>query len=372
MKRFFYANFFKLFRLFFLMLINLKKFFDKLFIEKDKLYTSVGRSALQAIIEEFNLKNSKMIIQSFICSNVFSASSLQNNIKLVLVDNPKNKLNITLSDIKKAYKNDKKIKSVLIVHTFGLINKEIDKISNWCKKNNLILIEDAVYCFNMKYKGKQIGTFGDAAIFSFHKSFNFFMSSVYLKNNGKINVSAKPYKINKLDLLRFIKLIPFSRLILKILRPIKTKAKIKIDPTKVKIISAPWFFNFFYTSSKKLNIRRRRNVALSIYNILKKENPNICPKLEISSNFFFSIPLFVKNKNKIFNELIKKGIICSTRWTVPLSRNKLILKNQKINKTPNAEELSKKIFHIFIFPTWNKRKIERTAKIISKVIKKYN
>ena len=44
---------------------------------------------------------------------------------------------------------------------------DMDKILDICKKHNLFLIEDCSHAHGATYKGKKVGTFGDAGCFSF-------------------------------------------------------------------------------------------------------------------------------------------------------------------------------------------------------------
>ena len=66
-----------------------------------------------------------------------------------------------------------KTSAIVPVHVYGNICniEEIDRIA---KKYDLKVIYDAAHAFGEKYKGKSVGTFGDASMFSFHatKVFN--------------------------------------------------------------------------------------------------------------------------------------------------------------------------------------------------------
>lgn len=57
--------------------------------------------------------------------------------------------------------------ALIPVHVYGNICniEEIDRIA---KKHNLKIIYDAAHAFGVKYKGKGVGSFGDASMFSFH------------------------------------------------------------------------------------------------------------------------------------------------------------------------------------------------------------
>ena len=59
-----------------------------------------------------------------------------------------------------------KTKAILIVHLYGKPCK-MDKIMEITKKNNLFLIEDCAEAIGSKYKNNPVGTYGDAATFSF-------------------------------------------------------------------------------------------------------------------------------------------------------------------------------------------------------------
>ncbi len=63
--------------------------------------------------------------------------------------------------------------AIVPVHVYGNICN-IEAIQHIADKYNLKVIYDAAHAFSVKYKGKGIGSFGDASIFSFHatKVFN--------------------------------------------------------------------------------------------------------------------------------------------------------------------------------------------------------
>ena len=56
---------------------------------------------------------------------------------------------------------------IIPVHLFGLA-ADMDAILDLAKKYNLWVIEDAACGFGAIYKGKHVGSFGDAGVFSFH------------------------------------------------------------------------------------------------------------------------------------------------------------------------------------------------------------
>ncbi len=66
-----------------------------------------------------------------------------------------------------------KTTAIVPVHVYGNIC-DVEKIDKIAKKHGLKVIYDAAHAFGVKYKGRGIGNYGDASMFSFHatKVFN--------------------------------------------------------------------------------------------------------------------------------------------------------------------------------------------------------
>jgi perosamine synthetase len=62
-------------------------------------------------------------------------------------------------------------KAIQVVHLYGL-PADMPRISEIAKKNNLLLIEDAAQAHLAEVNGQRVGTFGDAAAFSFYPTKN--------------------------------------------------------------------------------------------------------------------------------------------------------------------------------------------------------
>lgn len=60
------------------------------------------------------------------------------------------------------------IAGVVLVHLYGWPARHLLEIAEFCKEQRIPLIEDAAQAFGASRQGKMVGTFGDAAIFSFY------------------------------------------------------------------------------------------------------------------------------------------------------------------------------------------------------------
>ena len=76
-------------------------------------------------------------------------------------------------------------KSIFALHQWGYPQR-MDLIMPEAKKRGWSVIEDCVHSFGSTYKGKMIGTFGDAAIVSFPKIFPTYVGGAILSNRNDI------------------------------------------------------------------------------------------------------------------------------------------------------------------------------------------
>jgi len=129
----------------------------------DAVGFSTGREALYAIIRAFGIGHGDdIVIQAYTCI-VVPHAIVWNGARPVYVDIDAS-LNIDADLIEAAL--TPRTKAVLVQHTFGM-PANMKKIQALCKRRGLVLIEDVAHAFGARYQGQEVGTFGDAALFSF-------------------------------------------------------------------------------------------------------------------------------------------------------------------------------------------------------------
>ncbi len=90
---------------------------------------------------------------------------LQNNCTPVFLDTEVGTYNIDCSLLEEAVSD--KTKAVMVAHTLG--NPfNLDKITAFCKKHDLMLVEDCCDALGATWGGRKVGTFGDLATISFY------------------------------------------------------------------------------------------------------------------------------------------------------------------------------------------------------------
>ena len=162
-----------------------EKNFNRYIGSKDSLAVNSGTAALNIALSLIDLKGKEVIIPSL--SFISTANSiLRNGGKPVFVDVEPKTLCINPDLIED--KINSKTAIILPVH-FGGIPAHLDKITKICKKNKLILIEDAAHATGATYKSKKIGSHGFAVCFSFHP-----VKNLAMPTGGLISLNTKNYR----------------------------------------------------------------------------------------------------------------------------------------------------------------------------------
>jgi len=133
---------------------------------------SNGLAALKLVLEawcELGLlkKNDGVAVPS----NTYIASILAISaagLKPVLIEPNEESYNIDVSGLEAS---NTEFKAVLVVHLYGRA-AEMLSLSKYCKKQGLLLLEDAAQAHGAKIQGRSVGSWGDAAGFSFYPGKN--------------------------------------------------------------------------------------------------------------------------------------------------------------------------------------------------------
>ena len=131
---------------------------------KHVLAVNTGTTALHIALDAFGIKEGDEVIVPSLtfCAGVQVITAL--GARPVFCEiNPDN-LNIDISDVKTRITN--KTKAIMPVHYCGLAC-DMDALMEIGKNRNITIIEDAAHAFGSSYKGRKIGSFGDATCFSF-------------------------------------------------------------------------------------------------------------------------------------------------------------------------------------------------------------
>lgn len=128
-----------------------------------------GLDALYLILRGYDVSAGDEVI---VPSNTYIATALAvsyTGAKPIFVEPDLTTYNINTDLIEKSITN--KTKAIIAVHLYGQ-SADMDAINNIAKKYNIKVIEDSAQSHGALYKGKKVGSLGDASGFSFYPGKN--------------------------------------------------------------------------------------------------------------------------------------------------------------------------------------------------------
>ena len=344
---------------------NLENQLSPMFPNKKIIFTDMGRTAFQIIIEKMNLRNSAMLMPAYIC-DIFFPIIKKYNISPILLDIDLETFNLDIQEIEKKITPD--AKSILVPHIYGLPNN-ITKIQSLAKKHNLKIIEDCAHAFGAKYKETYLGNFSDASLFSLYKIFPCFRGGMLVcPKNWEINLQKTNFSFR--DFISFLNCFPFWAYVFKkFAKPVATKIIRKEKSPKLAGMNNVSLNLFSYFSRNyKQNSKKRIKLAL----LLQKKLKEIGFDVQKSKNNSFCyvsalVPKNLENKRDATVEKLRKHkIFCTRMWHTPLVLNPLVQKeyNLDINKFPNTAETARRIINFPLQNFYTEKDIEKIINII--------
>lgn len=288
---------------------------------------SSGTAALFVTLVSLGIKQSdEIIIPSYVCSAVLNAVYLA-RANPVLVDVNPEDFNISFEQTKK--KISSKTKTIIIPHIYG-VPANVDKFV----KLSIPVIEDCAQAIGSEYKGKKVGTFGDAAIFSFYasKMLTTGYGGMVFSKNGKIIEKIRDYR--EFDCRRHYK--PRFNFQLSDFQAAMGISQIK---------RLPQF------------IEKRTEIADEYYEILPSENVWPSNRINNKRPNFYRFLIKVNNPKKLKRFLESKGI----KAIIPIQTFELLHRylRQNPKNFPVSEEIAKTTLSIPIYPSLKKYEIEK-------------
>ena len=336
---------------------DIKKFekeFSKYINRKYSVTVSNGTAALEIAVKALGIKKGdEVLIPNFtIISNALAV--IRQQAKPVFIDCDVETWNIKIDDIEK--KINKKTKAIIITHIYSFPN-DMDKILEICKKNKILVIEDAAEVLGLSYKNKKCGSFGDISTFSFYAN-----KQITTGEGGMISVnSEKLYqKCNSLKNLCFGKVDRFNhddigwnyRL---------TNMQAALGLSQLKNI--------------KNIVKKKMHIGKSYYkNFQLNKNIQILPPSNsFSKNIYWVVGIVIKNKKmtafNLSRKLSKFGI--ETRpffW--PMHKQSVFKKLGRFNNQNyrNSSYISKYGLYLPSYFHLKKKEIDKISKIVNKIL----
>jgi len=303
--------------------------------------------------------------KSFIAS---ASSVVMRGARPIFADIDPQSQNITVANIKKVI--TPKTKAIIVVHLAGW-PCEIESICKYAKQNKLKVIEDCAQAHGAKYKGRYVGSFGDAAVFSFcnDKIMTMGEGGILLLGDKEIWQRAWAYKDHGKDL--------------NLIRNQSDK------------FAFQWVHNSFGTNwrltemqaaigriqLKKLPqwlIKRRNNAQSLILNLKGIPCIRIYEPPEYIEHAYYRCYAYIDNeqlqsgwsRDKIINEINKKNVTCFDGSCSEIYMEKVFVDANlsPSERLPIGRRLAEESICFLVHPTLNKNNIKVVSDIIQSIL----
>lgn len=320
---------------------NFEKEFSKFVEERECVAVNSGTSALHVALLSLGIgKGDEVIVPSF----TFAATA--NSVALtgatpIFVDIDPVTFCIDPMEIEKAI--TPKTKAIQVVHLYGLA-ANMPSIMKIAKKYKLLVIEDAAQAHLASIDGKPVGTFGDAAAFSFYPTKNMTSGEggMIVFNDTSAARTARLYRNQGMEKRYENELVGFN------LRMTDIHAAIgRVQLSKLKDKTQ----------------RRQENASYLSENISKTVAVPFAPKGY--SHVFHQYTIKVQgDRNSFASELTKLGIGSGVYYPIPVHELTAFGKKKNL---PNTSLICKQVLSLPVHPALSKRDLKAIAAAVNKV-----
>jgi perosamine synthetase len=234
-----------------------------------------GGTALTLALKAIDVKGKEVIVptNTFVATGaaVVEAGGIP-----IFADTSYESLALSLASIQS--KVTERTVAIIHVHMFGIISPELEEISNFCKRNNLFLIEDAAHAHGAENGTKKAGNIGDIACFSFYAT-----KIITTGEGGIITTNNQQLYETILRLRNHGKSL---------------QGDLFVDiSNNYRLAEIPSILGFFQVKYLKTNVEKRRELASIYYNELK-ENPNfyIPESMDLQNHSFWRFPILLNTE----------------------------------------------------------------------------
>ena len=361
---------------------NFEEKFSRIIGDGYSVSFGAGRMGFYSLMKILKIqKGDEVIICSGTCSVMVNAI-LKLNAVPIFSDICEYTMGSDLNGIKN--KITSKTKLIVAQHNFG-IPCSIVEIKSFCNLNNIFLLEDCALSLGSKYNGINVGTFGDASLFSLDhsKPLPVFTGGIIYSKNLELNLKLKKYRDELQDLNKTKQKAIFNKLSVNnklnhpklyrflFLANISTSIKIKMGftspyldenyraysdketyeyPSKMPAFIAYLGLRLIENWDKIIE-NRLKNFHFILNSFKTSKFHDCIPDIYFDSKFEI-IPLrfiLIDSNNVNLESLLSKYIDIKSTWfksPVISTNDKLLSFNYKSNSCPKSELLGKQIINL--------------------------
>ena len=255
-------------------------------------------------------------------------------------------------DVKKIEKAiTKKTKAILLVHLYGH-PADINPIMQIARKHKLKVIEDCAQAHGALYKDKKVGSFGDAACFSFYPTKNLGAFG----DGGMILTNSEEIRDKALLLRDYGRKGRYENII--------KGFNSRLDTLQAAILRV----KFKYLD--KWNEKRRKNANLYTKLFKEKNIEAVLPyEADYAMHVYHQYVIRIKNRKETIEKLAVKGVNPLIHYPIPVHLQECYKElGYKKGDFPIAEKCCEGIMSLPMYPELTEEEIRYVVEQLSEII----
>lgn len=320
-----------------------EKNFSKYISVKYSVGVANGTDALEIALKVVGIEPGDSVGTAAHCGNYASTAITALGANPVYIEISRTDLNLNLANLKKSEKTP--IKALVLTHLYGNPVNETFEILNYCRENEIILIEDCAQSHGARINGIMTGSIGDISTFSFYptknlgglgdagmistSNFDYFQKALMLRTYGwkeKYNIVVEGGRNSRLDEIQAAilnDLLPFLESENEIRRKI---SKIYLEKIANSLIETPSF----------------------------QENKSV----------FHVFPIITEYRKELITHLQKNNVGYAINY--PIADHLQAIRKNKTLSLPVTELLTKQILSIPCHPEMSTQQVSCVIDILNK------
>jgi dTDP-4-amino-4,6-dideoxygalactose transaminase len=307
--------------------------------------TSSGTTALHAALEALQITTGDKIITSPFSFVASSNAILYCGAIPIFVDIDPLTYNISAPALEETIKKHPDAKAILVIHIYGQ-PAEMDTICRLARENNLLLIEDCAQAHGAIYQDKKVGTFGDAAAFSFYPTKNITCGEggMVATNNEEVANRVRML-INHGQSKRYHHdILGYNFRMTNLHAAIGLEQLKKLDSFNQKrIINAEYYYHNIKNSQLVLPYKSKK-----------------------CKHVYHQFTVQCEDRDRFMNYLTKNGISCAIHYPISIPKQKLYMDKFNYQEIwPVAESLCSNCLSIPVHPGLTREQLQYIVEVVN-------
>ena len=227
----------------------------------------------------------------------------------------------------------------------------MDPIIEIARKYELSVVEDACQAHGAEYKGRRAGSMGDAGCFSFYPGKNlgaYGEAGAVVTDNGELAEKLRMFRDHGQSQRYYHDLVGWNG---------------RMDGLQGAVLSVKIKYLEEWNNKRRENAKRYNKYLSGLDGIILPQ------EADYARHIYHIYSIRVKNRDRVMEALVEKGINCGIHYPVPVHLQKAYeFLGHKPGDFPVAEKIASELLSLPMFPELTEEQIEYVADSLKDIL----